>query len=240
MAMRELAPWNLLGATVVLFTGAVGGTLQEVAWTGVFIGLWFATRVSSDFEIQPAHFVERHGLLIIIAIGEAVVATGVASRSDAVTLTLVVTAVLGLLLSAGLWWSYFGSSETDDDQFDVERAFAAATGPDRPRVAFHAFGYAFCVMLFGVVLTAVGLKPAVASPNGTLSTAAAFALTGGVVIFLFGLTTFRVILGLKAWRPSYVSPLVLLIAVPVATELSALAGLAVTLGVFVLLLRHRT
>ena len=239
-AMRELAPWNLLAAAVVLITGAFGGTAQEVAWTAVFIGLWFATRVGTGFELQPAHFVERHGLLMIIAIGEAVVAAGVAANEETVGLTLVVTAALGLLLSAGLWWSYFGTEESDDDQSDVERAFAAATGPARPRVAFYAFGYAFYVMLFGVVLSAVGLKFAVERPDASLSTAHAFALTGGTVLFLLGLTTFRVILGLKQWGPQSATPLLLLVAVPFATGISALAGLAVTVAIFVALLSHRT
>jgi low temperature requirement protein LtrA len=230
MAMRELAPWNLLGAVVVLISGALGGTVQEVCWTAVFVGYWFATHISGGFEIQPAHFVERHGLLMIIAIGEAVVATGLAARNEPVSLTLVITAVLGLLLSAGLWWSYFGSSDTDDDQSDLERAFAAATGPDRPRLAFYAFGYAFFVMLFGIVLTAVGLRHAVARPDSTLSTAAAFALSGGVVIFLLGLTAFRVILGLKALHRWSAVSVLLLVAVPFATDISALAGLAVLVG----------
>jgi low temperature requirement protein LtrA len=235
-AMRQLAPWNLLGATVVLIAGALGGTVQEVCWTAVFAGYWFAARVGGGFEIQPAHFVERHGLLIIIAIGEAVVATGLAARNETVDLTLVITAVLGLLLSACLWWSYFGSSDTDDDQSDVERAFAAATGPRRPRVAFYGFGYAFFVMLFGVVLTAVGLREAVAHPDSTLATADAFALAGGTVTFLFGLTAFRVVLGLKRLRPAYAVPLALLGAVPVATTVSALAGLAVLVSGLWLLL----
>jgi low temperature requirement protein LtrA len=139
-------------------------------------------------------------------------------------------------VSAGLWWSYFGSSDTDDDQGDVERAFAAATGPDRPRLAFRAFGYAFFVMLFGIVLTAVGLRLAVARPDSTLSTAAALALSGGVVIFLLGLTAFRVILGLKRVRAVRAAPLGLLVAVPVAAGVSALAGLAVLVAGLSLLL----
>jgi low temperature requirement protein LtrA len=152
-----------------------------------------------------------------------------------VDLTLVVAAVLGLLLSAGLWWSYFGGEDGNSER--VERAFAAATGPARPRVAFLGFGYAHYVMLLGVVLTAAGLKPAVAHAGSALGTANAFALTAGVAIFLLGLAWFRVILGLRSWRATDAFAVALLIAVPAATTVSGLCGLAVLVAGLGALLR---
>jgi low temperature requirement protein LtrA len=221
-----------------LLSGAIGGTTQELCWTVVVLVLYFGTRVGGGYEIQPAHFVERHALLVIIAIGEAVVATGVAARHVTVDLTLVIAAVLGLLLSAGLWWSYFGGE--DGDSARVERAFATATGPQRPRVALYGFGYAHYVMLLGVVLTAVGLKAAVAQAGNAMTTAGAFALTIGVAIFLLGLAWFRVILGLRSWRLTDGFALALLIAVPAATAVSGLCGLAVLLAGLGAMLRLET
>jgi hypothetical protein len=91
-------------------------------------------------------------------------------------------------------------------------------------------------MLFGVILTAVGLKPTIARPDDTLSTANAFALTAGTVIFLLGISAFRVILGLKTRRMRSAAPLVLLVAVPIAAGVSAVAGLGLLVGGLWLLL----
>ncbi len=177
-AMRALAPGNLAAAVAVVVSGALGGVTQEVVWTAVVVLLWFATRAGAGFEIGPAHFVERHGLLVLIALGESVVATGIGARGLTIDLRLVITAVLGLLLSAGLWWTYFGAGSEP-----VERAFRAATGARRVRLAFVGFGYAHYAMLLGVVLAAVGLRLAVARPDAPLSAGRALALAGGTALF---------------------------------------------------------
>jgi low temperature requirement protein LtrA len=224
-AMRALAPINVTAATAVLVGGAIGGVTQEVVWTAVALLLWFATRAGEGFEIGPTHFVERHGLLVLIAIGESVVATGIGARGLTIDLRLVITAVLGLLLSAGLWWTYFG-----DGGEPVERAFRAATGPRRVRLAFLGFGYAHYAMLLGVVLAAVGLRVAVADPDAALSTGHALTLAGGTALFVIADGWFRSLLGLRRGRERWVAGPVIMLAVPVGTEVSAIAGLAATVA----------
>jgi low temperature requirement protein LtrA len=227
-AMRALAPINLAAALAVLLGGALGGVAQELIWTAVALLLWFATRAGEGFEIGPAHFVERHGLLVLIAIGESVVATGIGAKGLTIDLRLIATAVLGLLLSAGLWWTYFGEGVEP-----VERAFRAATGARRVRLAFIGFGYAHYAMLLGVVLAAVGLRLAVAHPGTPLSTSHALTLAGGSALFVVADGWFRSLLGLRGWRGRWLAGLVILLAVPVGTQVSAIAGLAVTAGLLV-------
>lgn len=222
-AMRALAPWNLVAAAVVLVSGAIGGEAQELVWTGVALALWFATRAGSGFEIGPAHFVERHGLLVLIAIGESVVATGIGARDLAIDLRLVAVVVLGLLLSAGLWWTYFGEGSEA-----LERAFGRTVGAARVRVAFVGFGYAHFVMLLGVALTAVGLRLAVSHPGASLSLGRAATLTGGTSLFLIGDGWFRSVLGLHEWRRRVPGALVVLVGIPVGIAVSAIAALATT------------
>jgi low temperature requirement protein LtrA len=222
-AMRALAPSNLAAAAAVLVGGALGGEVERIVWTAVVLLLWFATKVGEGFEIGPAHFVERHGLLVLIAIGESVVATGIGARNLTIDVSLVVAVVLGLLLSAGLWWTYFG-----DGSEPVERAFRSVTGGDRVRVAFMGFGYAHYVMLLGVVLTAVGLRAAVNDPGGTLTTGVAFTLAGGAALFLAGDGWFRLMLGLRRGWARGLGALAVLLAVPVGVEVSAVAALAAT------------
>ena len=101
----------------------------------------------SSFEIAPAHFVERHGLVVIVAIGESVVAGGIGAAGLAVDAELILAAVLGLLLSAGLWWAYFGA---DDDE-QAERALSRAPARRQPWIALEGFGVAHYFLLLGVV-----------------------------------------------------------------------------------------
>jgi low temperature requirement protein LtrA len=225
-AIRALAPGNLLAAILVLVSGAIGGTVQEIAWTATFLGLWFLSKAGEGFEIGPAHFVERHALLILIAIGESVVATGIGTRGLGVNVSLLLAAVLGLLVSMGLFWAYFG--EEDDH---IERAFTAASGPDRIRMAFYGFGYAHYVLLLAIVFTADGLRLAVEHPGSALTLSEAFALAGGVAAFLFGEAWFLEILGLrsKSWKD--ISLLAVLVAVPIGTGVSAGAAVGVTAAV---------
>ncbi len=222
-AMRALAPANGLAAVAVLVGGALGGLAQEVVWTVVVLLLWFATRAGEGFEIGPAHFVERHGLLVLIAIGESVVATGIGARSLTIDLRLVTSVVLGLLLSAGLWWTYFGEGTEP-----VERAFRAATGGRRVRLAFVGFGYAHYLMLLGIVLAAVGLRVAVAHPGAPLSTGRALILAGGSALFVVADGWFRALMGLRRWHARGLAGLIILLAVPVGTQVSATAALAAT------------
>jgi low temperature requirement protein LtrA len=222
-AMRALAPANLVAAIAVMVSGALGGATQELVWTAAVLLLWFATRAGEGFEIGPAHFVERHGLLVLIAIGESVVATGIGARRLPIDLRLVVVVVLGLLLSAGLWWTYFGEGVGS-----VEQAFRAAMGPRRVRLALVGFGYAHYVMLLGIVLAAVGLRLAVAHPDATLTAPHALTLAGGTALFIVGDGWFRTLLGLHRWPGRWLAGLAIMLAVPVGTNVSAVAALAVT------------
>jgi low temperature requirement protein LtrA len=225
-AMRALAPGNLLTAVAVVVSGALGREVQTIVWTAVFLYLWFGTRAGGGFQIGPAHFVERHGLLVLIAIGESIVAAGIGARGLTINLQLVVVVVLALVLSAELWWTYFGEGTEL-----VERAFERATGHDRVRKAFIGFGYAHYVMLLGVVFAAVGLRVAVAHPSAALGAGLAFTISGGAALFLAGDGWFRSILGLhRRWRRA-LGALAVLLAVPVAATVSAVASLAVTTAI---------
>ncbi len=221
--MRTIGPQNIVIAIGVLICGAIGGETQELGWTALPLLQWFATRVGETIEIAPAHFVERHGLLVLIAVGESVVAAGIGSRSERIDLALVLSAVLGLLLSSTLWWTYFGAGEEP-----VERAFTNLTGAARARAALYGFGFAHYFMLLGVVLSAVGIRRAVEHPGGSLAVGVAFALAGGVAIFLLADGWFRRALGLRDIRQRAIGAVAVLAAVPVAAYASAAAGLGVT------------
>ena len=223
-AMRGFAPFNLVPAIAVATAGAIGGTVQDVVFPIVVAFVWLSRFLHrpDEFEIGPAHFVERHGLLILIALGESVVAVGIGASHLEIDGALVLVSVLGLVLVAELWWVYFGN----DDDTDAQHALGAVPVARRARVALRAFGDAHLVMLLGIVLVAVGLERAVAHPTQPLEFASAVALTSGTAVFLAGDVLFRSALHLASvpWR--VVATAVVLVPTPVATEVSAAAGLA--------------
>jgi low temperature requirement protein LtrA len=232
-AIRGIVPFNLFAALLVVVGGALGGTPQDVLWTIAVVLEWITPRLAGrgenqqEFEITPAHFVERHGLVIIVAIGESVVAIGIGASGLPVDFELVIVAVLGLLVSAALWWAYFGA---DDDE-QAERALTLAPAPVRPWMALHGFGFAHYFLLLGIVLAAVGLKKATGHAGDDLTTAQALALGGGVAMFLAADVWFRRVLGLGRSIHRAVAALLALVTVGVGTGVSAAAQLAVLVAI---------
>jgi low temperature requirement protein LtrA len=231
-AFLGIAPYNLFNATLVVIGGALGATAQAVLWTVAAVlewaTPWIANRESqSSFEIAPAHFVERHGLVVIVAIGESVVAAGIGAAGLAVDAELIVVVVLSLLLSAALWWAYFGA---DDDE-QAERALAGAPPRRQPWIALEGFGVAHYFLLLGVVLTAAGIKKAIGHAYDPLTTAQALALGGGVALFLAADVCFRAILRLGRSVHRAVAAVLALATVPLATEIAAAAQLAVLVAI---------
>ncbi len=198
-ALSKLGPINLVSATMVL----VGG-LTPVGWR---YGLWaaaLALQIATPylipiggFTISADHFVERHGLVIIVALGESVVAIGVGIGALHLDIETLGVAVLGLVLAYFLYWCYFGG-----DEERAEHALDAIADPvRRARTALRSYGYAHYPMLAGIVAVAAGVKKATAHAFGHVNLAQAIALGGGVALFLAGDLIFRRILRLG--RPGY-------------------------------------
>jgi low temperature requirement protein LtrA len=232
-AMRGLAPFNLFTALLVLAGGIAGGTAETVLWTAAFALEWISPRLTDDsgFVIAAAHFVERHGLVVIVAIGESVVAVGIGAAALPVDARLVADAVLGLALTACLWWSYFG-----EDEDAPEAAMRAAPVAARPRLAINAFGYAYIPILLGVVCIAAGLKHVTGHPFDPLDTPWALALAGGSAVFLAGEAAFRRALRLGGDGRRAVAAIVALATIPLGTEVAAAAQVLALVAVFIAML----
>jgi low temperature requirement protein LtrA len=226
-AFLGIAPYNLFNATLVIIGGALGGTPQAVLWTVAAILEWSTPWVGnresqSSFEIAPGHFVERHGLVVIVAIGESVVAGGIGAAGLPVDAELMLAVVLALLLSASLWWAYFGA---DDDE-QAERALAEAPARRQPWIALEGFGVAHYFLLLGIVLAAAGIKKAIGHAYDPLETAQALVLGGGVALFLAADVAFRRVLGLGRSLHRSVAALLALATIPLGSEVAAVAQLA--------------
>jgi low temperature requirement protein LtrA len=192
-AMLSLAPVNLTSAALVLAGGFAPGGWRWALWA-----LAFAVDVAAPyihpiggFTISPSHFVERHGLVVIIALGESVVAIGVGAAGLDVDPPLVLVAALGLTLSYLMWWVYFGEGDEA-----AEHALASVPEGGRAMVAMRAYGYAHYVLLLGIVVAAAGVKKVIGHAGEELKLAEAVALAGGLALYLAGDVAFRRVLGL--------------------------------------------
>ena len=228
-AILTLAPYNLGSAAVVVAGGALGGTAQYVLWAvaGVFEWLTPVIRGIRGFDIAPAHFVERHGLVVIVAIGESVVAVGIGAAHLAVDEALVVAAALGLALSACLWWLYFGG-----DEERAVRSLGAMEPVRRARGALVAYGYAHLPLLLGIVMIAAAERAGFEHPFAELTWTPSAFLAGGVAIYLAGDVILRREVALGLTRVRAASSLAAVVMLP----LGALACPAAEVGALVLLL----
>ncbi|MER6736040.1 low temperature requirement protein A [Streptomyces puniciscabiei] len=203
---------NALAAVSVTGAGLVHGLATDGLWL-LAIVLQFVTplvaehgpgrkdgRSAATLRVQlgaldPAHFVERHGLLLIIAFGESVISIGVGIGDLPLTPGLFCGAFLALALSVALWWTYFVR-----DEEAAEAAFRATPAPARWRLAMNAYYYAFLPMLLGIAYLAAGIKKTLGHLTEHPQPGPALALAGGVALFLAGDVAFRAALRLRPVR----------------------------------------
>jgi low temperature requirement protein LtrA len=242
-AVLRMVPAAALGPLIIVAAGFFNGPAQGALWLvalavdylGVLVGRGQGWRVS------PAHFAERYGLIVIIALGESIVAIGVGAAGVSLTPSIVAAAVLGIVVVAALWWAYF-------DVYAVlsERQLAATSGAARVRLARDHYSYLHLPMIAGIVLFALGLKKTIEHVGDPLATVPAVALCGGLSLYFLTHVAIRVRLVYAVRRanadvqpgarPGWIGPgrlvtgLGMLALLPAALELSALTALALVTG----------
>jgi low temperature requirement protein LtrA len=216
-AMFRLGPYNMITAALLLVAGFTGDAAQWSLWIAAFVLHWTSPAVTpvSGFRIRARHFVERHGLIVLIALGESVVAVGIGVQGSELSTGLAVTAVLGLALAAALWWLYF-----DGEDQRAERALDAAPDARNSWLALFAFGYAFLPVLGGIVVLAAGMHEAVLRYDEPATAATAWFLAAGVATYVLGLVSFRAVLR--------TGPLALRLTVAAAAVPTVVIGLKVS------------
>ncbi|HEY6275869.1 MAG TPA: low temperature requirement protein A [Streptosporangiaceae bacterium] len=233
--IMRIAPFNVTSALLVILAGVADGPAVYALWAAALAIQVLSPLIASPggrFEIRPAHFVERHGALIIVALGESVAALGISAARQGATGSLAGAAVLGLALTACLWWVYFGTG--DDDR--AERAFTAADPARRPGLALSAYFFAHIPMLLGVVAMAAGVKLTLGHPGQPEPVGQALVLSGGVALFLAGDAWFRSTLRLGPPWPRLATAGVALAAAALGATVTIDAQLAVLLAVLVAML----
>jgi low temperature requirement protein LtrA len=219
-----LAVGTTLGA-VLLVTGALlGGTEQAILWSLALVLDVGEPYIfgSEGWKLAPEHFAERHGLIIIIALGESIVAIGAGAE---VTLTagIATAAAAGILLTCAMWWAYF-----DVVALVASRRLVGATvGREQNEMARDSYSYLHFVMVAGIVLVALGLKKTIGDVDHPLKAAPAFALLGGLGLYLLGHVAFRYRHIRTVNRHRLALGIALFAAVPLATEVDSVIAVAV-------------
>ena len=188
--------FNVVAALLVTAAGLVDGAAAYGLWAAA-IALQFVTprlagRAAPQFPLRSGHFVERHGLLLIVALGESIVAIGIGAARLPLGPGLFGAAVLGLALAAALWWAYFVG-----DEEAAERAMAAAPETERFRLAINAYFFSYIPILLGVITAAAGVERAIGHPAERLDLESTLLLAVGVALYLAGDVAFRRVMGIR-------------------------------------------
>jgi low temperature requirement protein LtrA len=219
----RLAPLNIVGASIILLAGFLIEPAVYVAWAVAFalaVVTSFVVR-PADFRVDPSHFVERHGLLLIIVLGESIVAISVGAAGVPLDASLLVAAALSLVIASCLWWLYFSG-----DDVRAEAALVEAASDRSMRIALNAFFYAQIPMILGVVGFAAGVKSAIGHAFEPLAFYAALGLGLGVALYLVGDVLLRLSIGWgHAWVRS-LAAVAALVTLPIGLAISSAAQLA--------------
>jgi low temperature requirement protein LtrA len=230
-----------VSAALLLVGALLGGPRQTALWAAAVVVDYSGIYLSgAEWRLPaPRHFAERYGLIVLIALGESLIAVGVGVGHLPVTVAIVVGALLGMAVSVALWWAYF-----DVVAPVAERVLRARQGADRVRLARDSYTYLHFPMVAGVIYLALGLKK-VAQYVGDethhaltdpLPTTALWALYGGVAAYLLGHLGFRLRNVGSINRPRAVVAVLLLPAPLTLGSMPALGALAVLAGVLVCLI----
>jgi low temperature requirement protein LtrA len=223
MAVRTLSETAIPAPALLILAGALDGVAQVAIWCLAlaidYAGPW--VRGVEGFRISPAHFAERFGLVVIIALGESIVAIGIGAEGVPLELGEVVTATAGIAIAGALWWAYF-----DVIAPVAARRLTQAQGGARARLARDAYSYLHLPMIAGIVLLALGVKKAIADVDAPLDTVPAVALCGGVALYLLAHIGFRLRIFHSLNRQRLAVALLALALIPIATSVDAVVAVS--------------
>ncbi len=243
--MHQLAKFGTVTVTsvVLIIVGALtGGDAQIVLWLAAVAVDYVGTQVigAGGWRLySPGHFSERHGLIIIIALGESIVAIGVGASELPVATSLIIAAVLGILLVAAMWWVSF-----DVTSLAAERRLARAEGAERARVGRDAYSYLHLPMVAGIVLAALGLKKTLGYVGGeqdhdwtdSLHGLPVWALHAGPALYLLSLIAFRLRNVGSFSRSRAIAVVVLLATAPLGEQIGTLMDVALVTAIMAALI----
>jgi low temperature requirement protein LtrA len=219
---------SAIGVGLLVAASATDGIPQGALWVlAILLDFGGPALFGADgWKLVPGHFAERHGLIVIIALGESIVAIGIGAGAD-LDAGIVAAAVVGIALAAALWWLYF-----DVVAIVAERRLSAATpGREQNTMARDSYSFLHLPMIAGIVLVALALKKTLEQVDEPLQLVPAAALCGGVALYLLGHVLFRWRNVHTLSRQRLLAAVLLVALVPVATRTPSLAAVMLVAAV---------
>jgi low temperature requirement protein LtrA len=229
---------SVLGSTaLLLIASSFNGWVQTALWVAALAVDYIGTALggASGWRLPaPKHFAERHGLIIIVALGESIVAIGVGVAQRPISVAIIVASILGLVLASAMWWAYF-----DVSALQGEHALSSEPVETRPRLGRNAFSFAHLPLVASIVLTALGIKKVLEYVSDTehhtlvdpLKGVVLAALVGGVALYLLAHVLFKWLTVHHLSVIRLVGAGALLVTMPLVGSLPSLAQLGVVAGV---------
>jgi low temperature requirement protein LtrA len=221
-AVRMFSLMSVGGAAAVLAGAFAGGPVQYWLWGLAIVLDVIAALVAGGLEgwdLNPDHFSERHGLFVIIALGESLIVAGSGLSGLEMEPDVVAVGALGIATACALWWSYFATGKPL-----LDRVIAGATGSARSALARDVFSLLHFVMILGVIGFAVAMEQMATHPANPLGLGGRLALGLGVGLFVGGMA-------LALWRGTGRLPLArLAVALVTGSVLVAVSGVPPTVS----------
>src|SRR5215218_671930 len=236
-SVAGLAVSTAIGVGLLLAASFLDGLAQGALWL-LALGLDMAGPLFIDpsgWRLVPGHFAERHGLIVIIALGESIVAIGAGAEAH-IDAGVVVAAVLGIVVAASLWWLYFDVVAP----VSTRRLVEAPEGAVRNRMARDSFSFLHLPMVAGIVLVALGMKKAIGHVEDPLKIVPTFALLGGTALYLLAHVAFRLRNVRTLNRRRLGLAIVLSASIPALYARPAIVPLALLSAALVVLIAYET
>ncbi len=234
-SVNGLAASTAIAVGIIVVAGFTDGAVQGALWAlALVLDLGGPFLFGAEgWMLVPGHFAERHALIFIIALGESIVALGVGVVGG-VSLGIVVAAVVGTAVAAALWWLYF-----DVVAIVAGRRLVAATeGRERNELARDSYSFLHLPMVAGVILVALGMKKTLGGVDEPLSVVPAAALLGGAALYLLAHVAFRLRNIATVSRQRLFCAVLLLVLLPVALEIPALATVTMLAAILSILIAY--
>jgi low temperature requirement protein LtrA len=236
-SVSGLAVSSAIGVGLLITASFLDGLAQGGMWVLAIALDWGGPYLfgSAGWKLAPAHFAERHGLIIILALGESIVVLGVGAEVGLSAL-VITAAVLGVALASALWWLYF-----DVVVLITERRLVRATpGRERNEMARDSYSYLHFPMVAGIILAAFGLEETLHGVEDPLAIVPAFALLGGVAIYLLAHVALRLRNAHSVNRQRLLLALALFALLPLAVEVASVASVGVVTVLLWALIAYET
>jgi len=229
-AILRSAPSALAGAALIIAAGFVQGGLKPMLWLAALAVGLFGPLLGgmSGWRVQPAHFVERHGLIVIIAIGESLIAIGLGARGTGLHTGVILAAVLGLVVVTSFWLAYFDFFSMRGEQMLTDRS-----GVERIALARDVYTYLHLPMVAGIVLFAFAMKTTLAHVGDELDTISAVGLCGGPALYLFAYVALRFRVSRTFGRGRLIAAVACALLLPIALVVPSLVALTLMAAVWV-------